>query len=1123
MDNKFYRIGLDIGVASVGYAVLENDPTTENPCKILKMGVRTFDANEKPDSGESTAKARREKRGVRRRNRRRAFRFERMKKLLDQTFLIDCEKDLQALINQDVYELRSRALDEKISNIEIAKVVLNLLKHRGFKSNRKSQEEQGDVGKLLNAIKDNTNFMQENGYRTIGEAIYKHPTRFKTVEDGRTIYAVRNSDGNYKNCFLRVEVVSELKAILNKQQELGNNCITSEFINKATEILERQRNFDEGPGKGSKYSASFKVGNCTFIPTEKRAPKSSYTFEYFTALSKINSLRIDGSALTPEHKNILVDYVKECKELTFTQVRKFLSLPIDQTFNLCNYLNRKDPNVSEEAFIAQCEKKTFVTMKNSYSIRKSLNLTSSYNNKELLNEVALMLSTCKSDVTIQNYAQNNLILSKLTNEEIEKVSQLNFDKFGSLSIVAMDKIIPYLEQGLRYDEAAKAAGFNHSSFSCDKMQYLKGSIVDEALADITSNVVKRSVNQTLRVLNEIIKTYGSPQYVTIELARDLSRDYDDRKKVQKRQLQNYEENEKSKGFIKEEFKLTNPSHFDVVKYRLYQEQNCKCMYSGKTIDINRLYEPNYVQVDHILPISRSMDDSYNNKVLVLASENQNKGNQTPYEFFGNDSEKWNSFVARVQLINNLKKRKNLLNKSLSEEQSKDFIARNINDTRYISKFLLQLMDRYLQVSPAKHTKQIRSVNGGVTSYLRKCWGINKLREDGDLHHCIDAAVIATVSSGQIKNITTFNKFKESYIDNKDGTFINRKTKSVITEQEKQEYEKQGLEILSKMLPQPYPHFTNELSIRAKTNYYNQTFTEEEKLALAKLGYTQQELAIIKPVFVSKMKTKKTTGPIHKETMMSSREYSKTQRLIKTVTLDKLKLQDVPEEIELKGDNNLNVSIKDYYNPSDDRLLYLKLKEYLIANGKIAKDTIFHKPKKDGSDGPVVKKVKVYEKSTNCVITPNGAAANDKMYRVDVYEKSGKFYLCPVYMADIYVKKLPNKLIVQSKPWIDIDDTYNFKFSLYKNDLVKVISKREITLSKCIQSQKSTKPNNISNKEFLLYYNSTGISTASITLKTNDGCYEITSLGVKNLSSIEKYYVDTMGKIYKAPQEQREGF
>lgn len=1135
--NKLYRIGLDIGIGSVGYAVLENNPITEQPDKILKLGVRTFSPNEVDKTGESSAKARREARSVRRRKRRKEFRFQRMKSLLVRTFGENILSEVQILNYgdkkrkiqpSDVYEIRNRALNERVSDAELSKAILHLLKYRGFKSNRKNVDSKSEDGKLKNAINENLAYMAEKGYKTIGEMFYKDEKYFeeKTKNDKKyRVYSVRNHSGDYKNCFNREDLSKELVLILETQQSFGNDKITKEFCDKVLEIFNSQRNFDEGPGKNSNYTTKIEEGFCLFENNEKRAPKASYTFELFSAISKINNLKIDGMELSQEQKQSLYEIIKEKEQIKFVDIRKKFDVDSNLLFNLCNYkLSKKDDDLSPEDYMKKCEDKVLVAMHSSYKIKKALHLDSSFENRDIIDEVANLLSHFKSDSTIDEYIANNDILKSLSSEQKEAIKTLNFDKFGSLSYKAMKKIEPYLLEGKRYDIACKSAGYNHSSFESEKLVYLKGDLVEERLKDITNNVVKRSINQTIRVINEIIKEYGSPQFVSIELARELGKNKQDRNKMQNNMQSRAEDNEKIVKFLTEEFGITKPSGQDILKYKLYEEQKGKCMYSGKSIDINRLFEPNYLQIDHALPISKSMNDSYNNKVLVISNENQNKGNKTPYEYFGDDEKKWNEFLIRVQGLKNREKQRTLLKKTISVDDQKEFISRNINDTRYISKLMLEILGKYLKMADIKQKegvkrKAIFSVNGAITSYLRKCWAINKLRDDGDIHHCVDAAVIATVDDSVVQKINKFNKFKEIFKPSGDK-FINLMTGEVMTEQEKQDYEQNQINLLSGRLSLPYDWFLEELKIRSDVKYNRFEFSDDEKLKLAKFGYSDEELVYIKPVFVSRMKTVKTTGAIHEETLMSAREYAETGNLIKTVSLSKCKLKNIAETDNLKDDKYPEFSIENYYRPQDDRLLYLKLKEHLKEIGPIKDGELFYKPKSDGTDGPIVKKVKVYEKTTKCVVTPNGAAANASMFRVDVFEKEGKFYLCPIYMSDVYAHKLPNKVIEIGKEWSKIDDSYNFKFSLYKNDLVKVTSKKDIVLNKNFNNPNSKKQDIIKNNEFLLYYNSTNISVASIKLYTHDNCYFQAGIGVKTLLNIEKYYVDIMGKIYKAQNEER---
>lgn len=133
---------------------------------------------------------------------------------------------------------------------------------------------------------------------------------------------------------------------------------------------------------------------------------------------------------------------------------------------------------------------------------------------------------------------------------------------------------------------------------------------------------------------------------------------------------------------------------NMLKYRLYRQQNGKCIYSGKAIDLRRLDENGYCDVDHIIPYSRSLDDGQNNKVLCLAEENRKKGSQTPYEYL-EPLGRWEEFETVVNTTPSINryKRNNLLNKDYQEKENDlEFRERNANDNSYIARYV----KRYLE-------------------------------------------------------------------------------------------------------------------------------------------------------------------------------------------------------------------------------------------------------------------------------------------------------------------------------------------------------------------------------------------------------------------------------------------
>lgn len=263
-----YRIGLDIGITSVGWSVIKNDENGE-PQRIIDLGSRIFDLAENSKDGSPFSKERRDARGGRRRLRRKKHRIERTKRLLERYNLIS-KKEIDEMYENyrfpfNVYELKVQGLDEKLTSKEIARVLISFVKKRGYKSNSKSEESKTDkeTGKLLTATKENEILMKEKGYRTVSE-MYLKDDKFKLKnkngeyildKNSNPIIKIKNSIGDYKNTPLRKLLVDEIKLILTKQKEL-NSMITDDFINEYLEIFESQRNFDDGPGSQNKNLAT---------------------------------------------------------------------------------------------------------------------------------------------------------------------------------------------------------------------------------------------------------------------------------------------------------------------------------------------------------------------------------------------------------------------------------------------------------------------------------------------------------------------------------------------------------------------------------------------------------------------------------------------------------------------------------------------------------------------------------------------------------------------------------------------------------------------------------------------------------------------------------------------------
>ena len=1079
-----YAIGLDVGVASVGWAAVALD-SKENPCGILDMGSRIFDAAEQPKTGASLAAPRREARSARRRIRRKRHRKERIRELMLSAGLLS-EAELEGLYAgelEDIYSLRTRALDQEVSRREFARILLHLSQRRGFRSNRSAASGKED-GQLLEAVSENARRMKDGGYRTVGEMLCKDPL----FRDHK-----RNKGGDYRATVSRDLVEDEARRLFAAQRDLGNAFAEAALEEAYCAILLSQRSFDEGPGEPSPYGGSQiekMVGKCTFFPEEPRAARASYSFEYFTLLQKLAHIRLlrDGKSepLTEEQRRALIELAHRSPNLDFARIRKELALPAEYRFNAVSYRLDLDPEKAEK-------KEKFNHLQAYHAMRTAIERGGKGRFASITPEQRDRIGTVLTLYKSEDRVKRELADAGLEPCDIESLLGLGgFSKTGHISIRACKLLIPFLEQGMNYNEACDAAGLSFRGHTnTEKSPLLR--LTEDDFADITSPVVRRSVSQTVKVLNALIRRYeGSPVFLNIELARELSRDFSERKAMERDMRDNRARNDRAMERIRKEFGKHNATGLDLVKLKLFEEQDGICAYSLRHIDPARLFEPDYAEVDHIIPYSLSFDDSYNNKVLVLAEENRNKGNRLPLQYL--TGQRRDDFIVWVNTaVRSYRKRQKLLKAQLTEEDEKQFKERALQDTKTAARFLLNLFQDHLQFAPSAtgKKKRVTAVNGAVTSYMRKRWGIVKLREDGDLHHAVDALVVACTTDAMIQQVSRYADYRECrYMQTETGSLaVSEKTGEVLRE-----------------FPYPWPQFRKELEARLSPDPARRI--RDLKLPF----YFESGRPLPKPLFVSRMPRRKITGPAHLDTVKSPKALEEGQLIVKRPLTD-LKL-------DKRGE------IASYYRPDSDRLLYEALKARLSAfggDGEKAFAEPFFKPRSDGAPGPLVKKVKLIEPTTLNVPVHGGkgAADNGSMVRIDVFHVEGDgYYLVPIYVADTLKAELPNLACVAFKPhekWKPMEDK-DFRFSLYPNDLVRVTHRRGIKLS--LVNKESSLPPTRECTEAFLYYGSCGISTASLSCRNHDNTYEIKSLGIKTLQKLEKYTVDVLGEIHRVEREPR---
>jgi CRISPR-associated endonuclease Csn1 len=1126
--------GLDIGIASVGWAVL-----TQN--RIAALGVRCFDKAETAREGESLNLVRRQARLMRRRLRRRAWRLTKLARLLKREGLI---ADVNVLKQQpgkgfktpDLWQIRVDALDRQLADDEWARVLYHLCKHRGFhwisraEEKKAASDTKGEGGKVKQGLAGTARLMAEKDYRTAAEMVMREFPEAK-----------RNKQGEYSKALSRVLLSREMALLFEKQRDLGNP--------HANESVQ-----DALLGSGDRKSGLFwaqkpalsgqdllrMLGHCTFERAEYRAPKASFSAERHVWLTRLNNLRIavegEVRALSPAERQAALPLpYQQSGDFTYKQFRAVLVkaglLPDSFKFMSLRYPTTEQ---KEEGKVKDPESEKLVKLPAWQEIHKTLKdhgLETEWKsiagaaqsgNPEVLDQIAWVLSIFKDDEEVQR--ELGRLALPAAEKTIPALQEIRFDKFSNLSLKALNKILPHMERGLRYDEACEKAGYHHSQLheaGKGEHKYLPplysgrdktGRMLFNEDMDVPRNpVVLRALNQARKVVNALIRTYGAPSSVHIEMARDLSRPLDERRSIEKEQSEFRERNDKDRSDFATTFNIIgSPKGGDFEKWRLYREQHGKCIYSLKPIELERLLEPGYVEVDHALPYSRSFDDSKNNKVLVLARENRDKGNQTPFEYQGGigNTERWRNFAAYVEGNKSyrLAKRSRLLRKDFGGKESEGFRERNLNDTRYICRFFKNYVETYLKLAEDSEAKRCVVLSGQLTSLLRARWGLIKIRGDSDRHHALDAAIVAACSHGMVKRMSDYARRKE-LAQVRDG-FVDMETGEIVNPAMFQQ--------LREHFPEPWPHFRDELQTRLYVDDPSRLREEISRLGT----YPDEALAELKALFVSRAPQRRNGGAAHKDTVYGqSKRLDKESGVTQKIAVTSLSIKDFCNLIDPHRNERLYTALRIWVEGRDDREKQAKeieksareTKRGLTREEKLLIDKLRalpRKPDKNGNPtGPVVRTVTAVIDKLSGIPIRGGIAKNDTMLRVDVFSKDGKFHLVPFYVHH-RAKGLPSRAIVAYKvedEWTVVDDSFRFCFSLHPNDLTRVSLKKESHIG---------------------YFAGCDRSTGAISLWAHDRSSLvgkdglIRGIGVKTAVNLEKFHVDSVGNIYPAPLELR---
>jgi len=704
-------LGLDIGSNSLGWSILDMNNAT-----IIGTGVRVFpEGVDRDTKGTEISKnqTRREARGARRMKFRRSLRKSKLVKLLQDNGLLPKKaEELFELMSVVPYDLRSKGLDEELSLYEFGRCLFHINQRRGFKSNRKTgkSNEDGVVAKSAGELQMKVNSIN---CRTLGEYFAKIDPEQERIR------------GQYT---FRSMFEHEFDLLWEKQSEYHPDILTEEFKPK----IKEETIFFQRPLKPSDDL----IGDCSLEEDEKRCPRGDWYARRFRILQDLNNLIIrnpDGSEAildNDQRRQVLGELLLK-KEVRFDRLRKLLGLLETQIFNLED--DGQETKLKGDEFAAQLRSKKILGAKG----WKALDIKEQIE----INEVII-----DDDVTDEQLIEMLVEQHNFSKKQAEETLSLTLpQRYMRFSRIAIQKLLPFMEKGFKTHEAVKEV-YGDQVFKQQKVGLDKLDMPE----DLRNPIVQKALYEVRKVVNAIIREYGKPDSITVEMARDVCGSKDQRRKVAFKNKENEKLNDMARKELIENIGIINPSRNDIIKYKLWNECGYECPYTGRSISQNSLFGNNpEFQVEHIIPYSRCLDDSYMNKTLCYVRENIDKGNQTPYEFYCGNTEQYEGIKQRIACLPYPKKQR-FLEKDVELD---GFVQRQLNDTRYISKEVVSYLKR-LGVA-------VRGTKGQSTAALRHSWGLNNIlsytapgikNRDDHRHHAIDAAVVALTTSKHLKEL-----------------------------------------------------------------------------------------------------------------------------------------------------------------------------------------------------------------------------------------------------------------------------------------------------------------------------------------------------------------------------------
>ena len=740
-------LGLDLGVASIGWALIREDGAKTT---LAGWGSRIFrpgaDDDTSDGKGLSLCAERRQKRALRIQYRRRRKRKDDLIRILQEndllpnpltpSFFVGVDKKYLMLFPDEQrktaghvipYLFRKKALDTPLTREELGRALYHLAQRRGYLSNRKKDlKDEEETGKVAAGIDSLKKEMEKSGARTLGEyfcLINPEESRIRTRYTDRAMYQ------------------DEFRKICKAQRAL----ISEELEDQLFHVIFFQRKLK---------SCKNLIGACSVYPEERRCSYACEEAQIFRIYTTLNHLRVEKA----------------------NQIRSLTGEEREKVFALLN------------GFSDQLTRKGSITLRNlgkAIGLGKGEKFTLSDDEKEVYGNVlhAILFSIFGAGAASMPPEEREKFFNDLNSIEKTEVLRRRLkncwklpdekaaiaekipvpDDYCAYSLKALKEFLPDLAAGIPLATILK---LKHPYQPQDEMDKLPILDSDEANIELRNPNVHRVLTELRILINAIIARYGKPDRIRIELARDLKSSAKERERRTWEMRQREKERAAIAEKIAKEAGIENPSRNDILKVMLAEECGYECPYTGQHFSMKDLLHGKDIHIEHIIPYSRSFDDSYRNKTLCLASANAAKNNRTPFEAFSGTE--YQNILHRVAHFSGPFAEAKLALFKREEVDSEGFLERNLNDTRYASRLAMQYLALlYGGIIDKTGKQRIFATSGSCTAMIRRAWGGNYLLGEGEKvrddhrHHAIDALTIALTTPEMVKTIASMTREERS--------------------------------------------------------------------------------------------------------------------------------------------------------------------------------------------------------------------------------------------------------------------------------------------------------------------------------------------------------------------------